>query len=168
MAVGAGLVVALLAYISIASDRARFTDGHVRLGVAAGDHAAASWSLLMGKAKYYLLTCEFLAGTDAERLGLVSLWRPPRQTHGGCHDRRPQAGSRPPGRHPLHQALPQPMLHMAEHTSSRCSTSSVLTSARASTPSARSATLPSRLLRDPLLSCIHEAHKLNARDLRMG
>ena len=51
MAVGAGLVVALLAYISIASDRARFTDGHVLLGVAAGDHAAASWSLLMGKAK---------------------------------------------------------------------------------------------------------------------
>jgi len=75
VAVGAGLAVALLADISIASDRARFTDGHARLGVAAGDHAAAIWPLLIGmaKAKYYLLTCDFLDGTEAERLGLVSL-----------------------------------------------------------------------------------------------
>ncbi|MDA0262840.1 MAG: enoyl-CoA hydratase/isomerase family protein [Chloroflexi bacterium] len=74
VAVGAGLAVALLADISIASDKARFTDGHVRLGVAAGDHAAVIWPLLIGmaKAKYYLLTCEFLDGTEAERIGLVS------------------------------------------------------------------------------------------------
>jgi enoyl-CoA hydratase len=74
VAVGAGLAVALLADISIASDRARFTDGHVRLGVAAGDHAAVIWPMLIGmaKAKYYLLTCEFLDGTEAERIGLVS------------------------------------------------------------------------------------------------
>ena len=72
--VGAGLAVALLADISIASDKARFTDGHVRLGVAAGDHAAVIWPMLIGmaKAKYYLLTCEFLDGTEAERIGLVS------------------------------------------------------------------------------------------------
>ena len=51
---------------------------HVRLGVAAGDHAAAIWPLLMGmaKAKYYLLACEFLDGPEAERLGLVSLCVP--------------------------------------------------------------------------------------------
>ena len=75
VAVGAGLAVALLADISIASDKARFTDGHVRLGVAAGDHAAVIWPLLIGmaKAKYYLLTCEFMDGTEAERLGLVSM-----------------------------------------------------------------------------------------------
>jgi enoyl-CoA hydratase len=74
VAVGAGLAVALLADISIASDKARFTDGHVRLGVAAGDHAALIWPMLIGmaKAKYYLLTCEFLDGTEAERIGLVS------------------------------------------------------------------------------------------------
>ena len=74
VAVGAGLAVALLADISIASDKARFTDGHVRLGVAAGDHAAVIWPLLIGmaKAKYYLLTCEFLDGAEAERIGLVS------------------------------------------------------------------------------------------------
>jgi len=74
VAVGAGLAVALLADISIASEKARFTDGHVRLGVAAGDHAAVIWPMLIGmaKAKYYLLTCEFLDGTEAERIGLVS------------------------------------------------------------------------------------------------
>ena len=74
VAVGAGLAVALLADISIASEKARFTDGHVRLGVAAGDHAAVIWPLLIGmaKAKYYLLTCEFLDGKEAERIGLVS------------------------------------------------------------------------------------------------
>ena len=78
VAVGAGLAVALLADISIASEKARFTDGHIRLGVAAGDHAALIWPLLMSmaKVKYYLLTCEFLDGKEAERIGLVSLCVP--------------------------------------------------------------------------------------------
>ncbi len=75
VAVGAGLAVALLADISIASERARITDGHTRLGVAAGDHAAVIWPLLCGmaKAKYYLLTCDFIDGKEAERIGLVSM-----------------------------------------------------------------------------------------------
>jgi enoyl-CoA hydratase len=74
-AVGAGLVVALLADISIAGRSAKIVDGHTRLGVAAGDHAAICWPLLCGmaKAKYYLLTCETLSGEEAERIGLVSL-----------------------------------------------------------------------------------------------
>ena len=74
-AVGAGLVAALLADVSIAARGARIIDGHTRLGVAAGDHAAICWPLLCGmaKAKYYLLTCETLSGEEAERIGLVSL-----------------------------------------------------------------------------------------------
>ncbi len=66
VAVGAGLVVA-------------FTDGHTRLGVVAGDHAAIMWPLLCGmaKAKYYLLTSDFIDGHEAERIGLVSLCVPP-------------------------------------------------------------------------------------------
>ncbi len=74
-AVGAGLVAALLCDISIAGRGARITDGHTRLGVAAGDHAAIVWPLLCGmaKAKYYLLTCDTLDGAEAERIGLVSL-----------------------------------------------------------------------------------------------
>lgn len=79
VAVGAGLAVALLADISIASEKARFTDGHTRLGVAAGDHAAVIWPLLVGmaKAKYYLLTCDMLDAKEAERIGLVSMVVPP-------------------------------------------------------------------------------------------
>ena len=74
-AVGAGLVAGLLADVSIAARTARIIDGHTRLGVAAGDHAAICWPLLMGmaKSKYHLLTCEPLSGEEAERLGLVSL-----------------------------------------------------------------------------------------------
>ena len=74
-AVGAGLVAALLADVSVASKTARIIDGHTRLGVAAGDHAAICWPLLCGmaKAKYYLLTCNTLTGEEAERIGLVSL-----------------------------------------------------------------------------------------------
>src|SRR4051812_31873576 len=74
-AVGAGLAAGLLADISVVSRTARIIDGHTRLGVAAGDHAAICWPLLCGmaKAKYYLLTCEPLTGEEAERIGLVSL-----------------------------------------------------------------------------------------------
>ena len=74
-AVGAGLVVALLADVSVAGRSAQIIDGHTRLGVAAGDHAAIAWPLLCGmaKAKYHLLTCEPLNGEEAERIGLVSL-----------------------------------------------------------------------------------------------
>lgn len=77
-AVGAGLVVALLADISIAAENARLADGHVRMGVAAGDHSAIIWPLLCGmaKAKYYLMTSDFVSGKEAERMGLVSLCVP--------------------------------------------------------------------------------------------
>jgi enoyl-CoA hydratase len=75
VAVGAGLVAALLADISIAAKSARILDGHTRLGVVAGDHAVILWPLLCGmaKAKYLLLLCESVYGEEAERLGLVSL-----------------------------------------------------------------------------------------------
>jgi enoyl-CoA hydratase len=77
-AVGAGLVVALLADVSIAAENARLADGHVRMGVAAGDHAAIIWPLLCGmaKSKYYLMTSDFVSGREAERIGLVSLCVP--------------------------------------------------------------------------------------------
>ncbi len=73
--VGAGLVIGLLADISIAAKSARIIDGHTRLGVAAGDHAAIVWPLLCGmaKAKYHLLLCDEVRGDEAERIGLVSL-----------------------------------------------------------------------------------------------
>lgn len=78
VAVGAGLAVAFLADISIIAEEAKVTDGHVRIGVAAGDHAAICWPLLCGmaKAKYYLLTGDFISGKEAERIGLVSVCVP--------------------------------------------------------------------------------------------
>ncbi len=74
-AVGAGAALALLADVSIAAHNAKIIDGHTKLGVAAGDHAAVIWPLLCGmaKAKYHLLTCAPLSGAEAERIGLVSL-----------------------------------------------------------------------------------------------
>jgi enoyl-CoA hydratase len=74
VAVGAGAVAALLADIAIVAEDARIGDGHVKLGVAAGDHAAIIWPLLAGmaKAKYYLMTGEMVTGADAERIGLVA------------------------------------------------------------------------------------------------
>jgi enoyl-CoA hydratase/carnithine racemase len=74
VAIGAGLAVALLADVSVIGESARLSDGHVRLGVAAGDHAAVVWPLLCGmaKTKYYLMTGEFIGAAEAERIGLVS------------------------------------------------------------------------------------------------
>ena len=80
-AVGAGTVAALLADIAIAAEDARIGDGHVRLGVAAGDHAAIIWPLLAGmaKARYYLLTGEMITGAEAERIGMVAMALPREQ-----------------------------------------------------------------------------------------
>jgi enoyl-CoA hydratase len=74
-AVGAGLATLLLADVSIVAQDARLSDGHLKIGVAAGDHAAIIWPLLCGmaKAKYYLLTADAITGEEAERMNLVSL-----------------------------------------------------------------------------------------------
>ena len=74
-AAGAGLVAAMLSDYSIAAKSAKIVDGHTRLGVAAGDHAALLWPLLCGmaRAKRYLMACEPLSGEEAERIGLVSM-----------------------------------------------------------------------------------------------
>lgn len=83
VAVGAGLAVALLADVSVVGRSAQLLDGHVRLGVPAGDHAVLIWPLLVGmaKAKYHLLLNEPLTGEEAERLGLVSRCVPDDQVY---------------------------------------------------------------------------------------
>lgn len=97
-AVGAGLAAGLLADISIAANDARIIDGHTRLGVVAGDHAAIVWPLLVGmaKAKYYLMLCERLSGEEAERIGLVSLAVPDEEVQDKAMEvaRRLRDGSR--------------------------------------------------------------------------
>jgi enoyl-CoA hydratase len=74
-AVGAGIAAVMLADVSIVAKDANFSDGHAKIGVAAGDHATILWPLLCGmaKAKYYLLTADNFSGEEAERIGLVSM-----------------------------------------------------------------------------------------------
>lgn len=74
-AVGAGLACLILADVSIAANDAMFSDGHLKIGVAAGDHATIIWPLLCGmaKAKYYLMTAETFTGEEAERMNLISM-----------------------------------------------------------------------------------------------
>ena len=102
-AVGAGLAVGLLADISIATPSARIVDGHTKLGIAAGDHAAIVWPLLCGmaKAKYHLLLCEPVDGVEAERIGLVSLCVPEDELDGRALElaTRLAEGSQPAIRH---------------------------------------------------------------------
>lgn len=97
-AVGAGLVAAMLADISVAGRRTKIIDGHTRLGVAAGDHAAICWPLLtsMAKAKYHLLLNEVITGEEAERIGMVSVCVDDDAVHETAMDfaRRLAAGSR--------------------------------------------------------------------------
>lgn len=83
-AVGAGLALALLADISIVAEDALLSEGHVRLGIAAGDHAVLLWPLLCGmaKTKYHVLTGAPLDGREAERIGLVSRCLPADQVLG--------------------------------------------------------------------------------------
>jgi enoyl-CoA hydratase len=74
-AVGGGLVCAVLSDISVVSRNAKLIDGHTRLGLAAGDHAAIIWPLLCGmaRAKYHLLMCTTLSGQEAADIGIVSM-----------------------------------------------------------------------------------------------
>ncbi|MTD53004.1 enoyl-CoA hydratase/isomerase family protein [Amycolatopsis pithecellobii] len=73
-AVGGGLAIALLADISIASEKAVLMDGHLKIGLAAGDHAALVWPLAIGlaRAKYHLLLCDRITGKEAAEIGLVA------------------------------------------------------------------------------------------------
>lgn len=72
---GGGLAAAMMSDITIAARSAKIVDGHTRLGVAAGDHAAIIWPILCGmaKAKYYLLTCDAISAEEAERIGLITM-----------------------------------------------------------------------------------------------
>ena len=76
-AVGAGLVVALLADVSVMAEDAKLTDACAPRrvgGRSRGDRVAVA--VRMAKAKYYLMTADFVDGREAERIGLVSFCTP--------------------------------------------------------------------------------------------
>ena len=111
-AIGAGLAVAMLADVSVVGRTARIIDGHTKIGVAAGDHAAICWPLLCGmaKAKYYLLTCETLTGEEAERIGLVSMCVDDDQVLDTARRCRPHARDRRAERDPLDEVGAQQLV----------------------------------------------------------
>ena len=102
----------MLADVSVVGRTARIIDGHTRLGVAAGDHAAICWPLLCGmaKAKYYLLTCETLTGEEAERIGLVSLCVDDDEVQDRALEVAAAAGGRRPVGDPLDEADAQQLV----------------------------------------------------------
>lgn len=71
---GAGLAVAMMSDFTVAGRSVTLLDGHTRLGIAAGDHAALVWPMLMSfsKAKYYMMTCQPISAPEAERIGMLT------------------------------------------------------------------------------------------------
>lgn len=73
-AIGLGATIALFSDIVIASEKARFADPHVKVGIAAGDGGAVIWPLNVGyaAAKYFLLTGDLVNARDAQQMGLIA------------------------------------------------------------------------------------------------
>ncbi|MBI4285143.1 MAG: enoyl-CoA hydratase/isomerase family protein [Chloroflexi bacterium] len=80
-AVGLGASLALSCDIIIASEKARISDPHVRVGISAGDGGCVMWPLLMGmaKAKEYLFTGDPISAVDAAKMGMINKAVPPEQ-----------------------------------------------------------------------------------------
>ena len=75
MSSGGGMALALMADVSVAAESAQLMDTHTLAGLATGDHAALLWPLACGlpRAKWLLLSATAVSGSEAERIGLVSL-----------------------------------------------------------------------------------------------
>lgn len=86
-AVGLGATLALLCDMTIADERAIFSDPHVLMGVVAGDGGAAIWPALVGmsRAKQYLMTGDKLDAVEAERIGLINEVVPPGSALDAAH-----------------------------------------------------------------------------------
>jgi len=74
VAVGAGMGMALMCDLRIASDEARFSTGYVKVGLVPGDGDAFFLPRLVGiaKALELLWTGDFVEAREAERLGIVN------------------------------------------------------------------------------------------------
>ena len=73
-AIGLGATLALLCDITVVSEKARFADTHVKVGIVAGDGGAVIWPLLIGphRAKEFLMRGTFINGAEAGRIGMVN------------------------------------------------------------------------------------------------
>jgi enoyl-CoA hydratase len=73
-AIGLGATLALFCDIIFASQKARFADPHVAVGLVAGDGGTVIWPQLIGyaKAKEFLMTGDSISADEAERVGLIN------------------------------------------------------------------------------------------------
>ncbi|HEY6421147.1 MAG TPA: enoyl-CoA hydratase-related protein [Candidatus Binataceae bacterium] len=73
-AIGLGSTIALLCDVIVASEKARFGDTHVKVGIVAGDGGAVIWPLLIGpaRAKEFLMRGNLINGAEAVKIGLVN------------------------------------------------------------------------------------------------
>jgi enoyl-CoA hydratase len=80
-AIGLGATLALLCDITVVSEKARFADTHVKVGIVAGDGGAVIWPLLIGphRAKEFLMRGNFINGAEAGRIGMVNYAVEPEQ-----------------------------------------------------------------------------------------
>jgi enoyl-CoA hydratase len=73
-AVGLGATLALFCDIVVASEKARFGDPHVNVGLVGGDGGAIIWPKNAGfaAAKYFLLTGDLVGAREAQAMGLIA------------------------------------------------------------------------------------------------
>lgn len=97
-AVGGGMDVAMMCDMRIASEKARFSEGYVRLGLVPGDGGAYYLPRLTGiaKALELLLTGDFVDATEAARIGIVNKTVPHDKLVEEAYGLAKRIASRPP------------------------------------------------------------------------
>jgi 2-(1,2-epoxy-1,2-dihydrophenyl)acetyl-CoA isomerase len=83
VAVGAGMGMALMCDLRIASETARFSTGYVKVGLVPGDGDTYFLPRLVGTARALelLWTADFVEAAEAERLGIVNRVTPAGRLH---------------------------------------------------------------------------------------
>ncbi len=73
-AIGLGASIALFCDIVLMAEGAKIGDGHVKIGLVAGDGGAVIYPLLCGvnRAKEYLMTGDLMTAEEAYRIGMVN------------------------------------------------------------------------------------------------
>ena len=97
-AIGGGMDVALMCDMRIASQKARFSEAYVRIGLVPGDGGSYFLPRLVGMAKALelLLTGDFIDGIEAARLGVVNRAVPPERLRDETYALARKIASRPP------------------------------------------------------------------------